>query len=260
MPERPHRTAEGGVRRCSHAARTRGGVSHAHVRAGICLIDCGCGPGTITADLAQAVVPGEVIGIDPRDEAVTQARMVVRERGLANLTFQTASIYQLPFPDHSFDAAFTCAVLQHLATPVPALKEIRQVLKPNGVLGVADGSSTVSIRYPMNPLLEKWDRLRVLQREHNLGQAAEMLPLRALLRGRLQAHASLGLTDDRIPARSRRHAVWRRTSSFACAGCSARSRSSKGTSSSRSPDALVAWGESLDAFYARSAFWALGWV
>ena len=60
---------------------------------------------------------------------------------MANLTFQAASIYQLPFADRSFDAAFTCAVLQHLAAPLAALQEIRRVLKADGVIGVADGSA-----------------------------------------------------------------------------------------------------------------------
>src|SRR5262249_18914505 len=153
-----------------------------HLRAGMRLIDCGCGPGTITADLAQVVAPGDVIGIDLRDAAVAQARTVARERGLANLTFQTASIFHLPFPDGAFDAAFTCAVLQHLATPVVALKEIRRVLKPGGVIGVADGSSPHTIRYPTNPLLDKWDQLRAREREYNLGFPGETLPLRVLLR------------------------------------------------------------------------------
>lgn len=140
MSERPYRTDDAWSQ--AVFARRTGTVAAflvPHLRAGMRLLDCGCGPGTITADLAQVVAPGETIGIDLREEAVAQARALARERQIANLTFQTATIYQLPFPDGSFDAAFTCAVLQHLATPVVALEEIRRVLKPGGVLGIGDG-------------------------------------------------------------------------------------------------------------------------
>src|SRR5262245_3152668 len=82
-----------------------------HLRAGMRLLDCGCGPGSITVDLAQAVAPGEVIGIDLRGDALAQGRALARERKIANVTFQTASVYQLPYPDSSFDAAFACPVL-----------------------------------------------------------------------------------------------------------------------------------------------------
>jgi hypothetical protein len=69
-------------------------------------------------------------------------------RGITNVTFHAASVYQLPYADSSFDAAFACAVLQHLSTPLTALKELRRVLKPGGVIGIADGSSTITFRYP----------------------------------------------------------------------------------------------------------------
>jgi ubiquinone/menaquinone biosynthesis C-methylase UbiE len=124
------------------------------------LIDCGCGPGSITVALAQAVAPGVAIGIDFREDALAQGRRLAREREIANVAFQAATVYQLPYADGSFDAAFACAVLQHLAAPLAALRELRRVLKPGGVIGVADGSSTISFRYPTNPLLQAWDKLR----------------------------------------------------------------------------------------------------
>src|SRR5215510_13591224 len=141
-----------------------------YLRTGMRLLDCGCGPGSITVDLARSVAPGEAIGIDLREDALAQGRALARERGIANLTFETASVYQLPYPDASFDAAFACAVLQHLAAPLAALKEMRRVLQPGGVIGIVDGSSPITFRYPTNSLLDRWDRLRALEREHNAGR------------------------------------------------------------------------------------------
>src|SRR5215469_13020866 len=74
-----------------------------HLRAGMRLIDCGCGPGSITVDLAQAVAPGETIGIDLREAALTHGRTLARDRPIANVAFLPASVYQIPFADNSFD-------------------------------------------------------------------------------------------------------------------------------------------------------------
>src|SRR5215475_3742418 len=128
-----------------------------HLRAGMRLLDCGCGPGSITVDLARTVAPSEAVGIDLREDALAQGRALALERGIANVTFEAASVYQLPYPDGSFDAAFACAVLQHLAAPLAALQEMRRVLKPGGVIGIVDGSLTITFRYPTNSLLDKWD-------------------------------------------------------------------------------------------------------
>jgi ubiquinone/menaquinone biosynthesis C-methylase UbiE len=239
-----------------------------HLRPGMRLIDCGCGPGSITVDLAQAVESGETIGIDVREEAVVQGRMLARQRGVSKVEFLVASIYQLPFADGSVDAAFTSAVLQHLTAPLAALREIRRVLKPGGVIGIADGSSTITFRYPTNPALEMWDQLRRLERQHNTGRASDMLPLRALLReagfARTQASGTLA-TEMGPPAGSQEetrkvaqnHLVRLR-------GVLGRLALAQGWATKEEleqvAEALLVWGEAPDAFYARPVFGAIGWV
>src|SRR5262245_48582597 len=96
--ERPYQTDEEWS--CAvHVRRTGAAAAFLvpQLRAGMRLIDCGCGPGSITIDLAQAVAPGEAIGIDLRESALTHGRMRARERGIANIAFQAASVYQLPY-------------------------------------------------------------------------------------------------------------------------------------------------------------------
>src|SRR6266487_3824723 len=70
-----------------------------HLEPGMRLIDCGCGPGSITVDLAGCVAPGEVVGIDLRSGDLELGRALARGRGAANVTFQVGSVYDLPFPD-----------------------------------------------------------------------------------------------------------------------------------------------------------------
>ncbi|HXJ80741.1 MAG TPA: methyltransferase domain-containing protein [Candidatus Methylomirabilis sp.] len=239
-----------------------------HLRAGMRLIDCGCGPGSITLDLAQAVAPGEAIGIDIREDALTQARALARERGITNITFRTASIYQLPYPDGSFDAAFACAVLQHLGTPLAALREIRRVLKPGGVIGIVDGSSPITFRSPTNGLLERWDELRALERDHNVGRPSDALRLRTLLgeAGFVRTQASGALVTEAGPAAGSLDATRRVAQDhlIRLRGVLGRLALAQGWATEqeleRMADALVAWGEAPDAFYARPAFMAIGWV
>jgi ubiquinone/menaquinone biosynthesis C-methylase UbiE len=119
------------------------------------LLDCGCGPGSITLDLAEVVAPGEVVGIDIGSAEVAAASAAAASRGCTNVRFERADVYELPFPDGTFDAAFAHAVLQHLDDPRRALKEMRRVLKPGGVAGIADIDRGGDIYAPTSPLLEQ---------------------------------------------------------------------------------------------------------
>src|SRR5262245_53588994 len=108
------------------------------LHSGMRLLDCGCGPGTITAGLARAVAPGEVIGFDRQGAQLEDARAHARELGVTNVRFETGDALSMPFPDAGFDAIFAHALLMHVADPVVVLREMRRVLRPGGVLGIAD--------------------------------------------------------------------------------------------------------------------------
>ncbi|WP_190802627.1 methyltransferase domain-containing protein [Leptolyngbya sp. FACHB-261] len=115
----------------SHAAFFR-----AYLRPGFHLLDCGCGPGTITLGFAPLISPGLVTGVDLEASQIQVARERSVASGLSNLRFQVSSIYELPFANHCFDAAFSHAVMEHLQQPVKALQELHRVLKPGGVVGL----------------------------------------------------------------------------------------------------------------------------
>jgi ubiquinone/menaquinone biosynthesis C-methylase UbiE len=125
-----------------------------HLRAGASLLDVGCGPGTITLDLAQRVAPGTVVGIDRWQEAVEAARLLLDVR--PGLSFETGDLYSMRFADRSFDFVHAHQVLQHLADPVGALGEMARVCRADGLVAVRDGDYASMTWYPEYPELDRW--------------------------------------------------------------------------------------------------------
>lgn len=107
-----------------------------YLKSGMTLLDCGCGPGTITLDLADLVAPGQVVGIDIEPGMIEQGKVLAEERNVDNIEFRVADILKLPFTDDSFDVVFTSAVLEHLSDPSQALEELCRVVKSSGLVGV----------------------------------------------------------------------------------------------------------------------------
>ena len=124
----------------SHEWRTAensAGYLLGHLEHGRRLLDVGCGPGTITAELAALVAPGEVVGIDASAEVVARAGELGTSRA-PNLRFEVGDVYVLGWPDASFDVVHAHQVLQHLSDPVAALREMRRVLVTGGLVAVRD--------------------------------------------------------------------------------------------------------------------------
>jgi SAM-dependent methyltransferase len=124
------------------------------LRPGVEVLDVGCGPGTITVDLAARVAPGRVVGLDNEPDIVETARTDAGE--VPNAKFQTGDVYALDFPDASFDIVHAHQVLQHLTDPVAALREMRRVCKPDGTVGARDSDYAAMTWYPEIPALTRW--------------------------------------------------------------------------------------------------------
>ncbi len=121
------------------------------------LLDFGCGPGTITVDLAEHLLPdGSVVGIDTSEDVIEQAREYASSKNLENLEFEANSAYETGYEPNSFDAAYAHQVLQHLSEPVRALKEVRRVLKPGGICAVREVDWGASALYPPDDRLARF--------------------------------------------------------------------------------------------------------
>lgn len=125
-----------------------------HLRAGMDLLDVGCGPGTITVDLGERVAPGRTIGIDASDEVVQLAAAAAPPG--AGVSFRVADVDELPFDDDQFDVVHAHQVLQHVADPVAALREMRRVCRPGGIVAVRDADYGAFTWAPPDPQLDRW--------------------------------------------------------------------------------------------------------
>lgn len=124
-----------------------------HLRPGITLLDCGCGPGSMTLEIAELVYPGQVFGLDNSPIQIEQALLLQQQRSTTNVHFGTGSAYQLPYPDDHFDVVLAHALLYHLRDPGQALTEFRRVLKHGGIVAIRDACHIGDMMIPESPRL-----------------------------------------------------------------------------------------------------------
>src|SRR5215218_8473907 len=93
------------------------------------VLDVGCGPGALTAELVSRLGPAGVAAVDPSESFVAAARE--RHPGVS---VQRAAAEQLPFGDHEFDAALAQLVVHFMADPVLGLREMGRVTREHGVV------------------------------------------------------------------------------------------------------------------------------
>ena len=158
----------------SHAWRTAANSAAyllPHLEPGMALLDVGCGPGTITTDLAGLVAPGRVVAIDYAAGILEQAKEHAAKAGHAErIEFRTGDVHALDFPDDSFDVVHAHQLLQHVGDPVQALREMRRVCKPGGIVAARDGDYGAFFWYPDMPALADWQRVYLQVARSNGGE------------------------------------------------------------------------------------------
>ena len=238
-----------------------------HLRPGMRLLDCGCGVGSITLGLAAVVAPAVVVGIDLQPAQIERARALAAERGVANVRFEVGSVYALPMPDAAFDAVFAHTLLLHLRDPLRALREMRRVLGPGGVVGIADDDRGTFLLDPERPLITAMHRLFRTAIRHQGGnpcfgrQARRMLLeagfARPIASPTFVPGGAQGTLED-----TRQFAAWLvdQLRQPAFVGLV----TSQGWADEARLEAmaaeLLAWGERPDAYAAAMGVAAVGWV
>lgn len=114
-------------------------IQKLEITRGMRVLDVGCGPGNLTAQIAELVGEnGSVVGIDPSKERIAIA---IDERANPNLSFQVGRAEDLSqFPSGSFDALFVNSTFHWVEDQRAALAEFYRILRPGGRLGMSGGS------------------------------------------------------------------------------------------------------------------------
>lgn len=115
---------------------------------GSTVLEVGCGVGAQTVTLAERSPGALFTSVDLSAASVAEAQRRVEQAGLANVEFQQADIFALPFEAESFDHVFVCFVLEHLSRPVEALTILKWLLRPGGTITAIEGDHGSAYFHP----------------------------------------------------------------------------------------------------------------
>ncbi|KAM0749401.1 putative ubiE/COQ5 methyltransferase [Meredithblackwellia eburnea MCA 4105] len=158
----------------SHSWRTAqnsAGFLLPHLEPHFHILDVGCGPGTISVDLAKLVPQGKVTGLEYAAEVLVTASKNAEEKGVKNIEWVTGDVHKLTYPDNTFDVVYAHQVLQHVTDPVQALREMYRVVKPGGIVAVRDSDFAAFLWYPSPlPGMDNWLQLYLKVAKNNGGE------------------------------------------------------------------------------------------
>ncbi|HLS04231.1 MAG TPA: methyltransferase domain-containing protein [Actinomycetales bacterium] len=123
------------------------------------VLDIGSGPGTITAEIASRIAPGELVAVEINATAARLTAAELAQRQVTNARVVVGDVHNLGFANGAFDVVHAHQVLQHVADPVTALREMGRVARAGGVVAARDSDYGRFDWYPRLPELDEWVRL-----------------------------------------------------------------------------------------------------
>ena len=125
---------------------------------GMKILDVGCGTGFLSVQLAQAVWPGAVYGIDIEQQEIDRAQSIASGFERCNVEFQVADALALPFEDDYFDLVYCSGLFLYMPDTTTALSEAKRVLRPGGAIYCRDVMAESSFIHPdLGSMRRAWE-------------------------------------------------------------------------------------------------------
>jgi len=234
-----------------------------YLKSGMNLIDIGCGPGTITVGLAQAVKPGRVIGIDHDKKHIEEAKKIASNKNIDNVTFQIGDVLSLKLDNDSVDAAFENNVFTHLSkNSLKVAKEIFRVLKPGGFFAARDVEVNSVLWGNYNAAIKLLDKLFIkwhISRGSNITIGSK-LPVILREAGFINTIKSVSADTKGNLEETRSHAE---ITVALLEGPFGRDILNKGWADKKTIDylkkSIIEWGEHPDSFFSNIHVEVIGW-
>lgn len=184
-------------------------VAQAALQPGQRVLDLACGTGTLTIAAKRSQPQAEIVGLDGDPEILERARRKAAEAGL-ELRFDHALSHPMPYPDAAYDVVVSSLFFHHLDrdAKLATLREVRRVLRPGGVLHVADWGQAANplmrVLFYLVQLLDGFEttadnvagRLPQFMREYGFVDVAETRRFATPL-GSISLYRAFVPTDDR---------------------------------------------------------------
>jgi len=121
------------------------------------ILEVGSGVGAQTQILLEHFPQLKISCVDASAAQVDRARKTLKDKIAAGkVEIQVGDAMDLPYDDDKFDGAFVCWLLEHLQNPVDVLKEIKRVLKANGIIYCNEVFNSTFYCHPYSPSTLKY--------------------------------------------------------------------------------------------------------
>ena len=126
-----------------------------YLKSGMTVVEIGPGKGSYTIEFAKRVLPnGKVFAVDISDKVINRLKQRIAHEDVSNIIPKIDNAHNFSFDDESIDRVIAIACLPEIPEPVKVLREIRRILKPNGIVSLSELAPDPD--YPRRKTVKRW--------------------------------------------------------------------------------------------------------